>query len=60
MKLKRLKEEVDIPVLTRCPCYCDSSLLTSKILVNEIPDHPLIKNIQEIVNYLGEFNISYQ
>lgn len=46
-------EDAGIPVISKCPCYCDTSLLLTKILVNEDPNHPLIKNIKEIAKHLA-------
>ena len=52
--LDKLKFEADLPVISQCPCYCDSSLLYNAILVKENQDHPLIKNVQEIVAHLNQ------
>lgn len=51
--LKKLKIEADLPVISQCPCFCDSSLIHNAILVKENQSHPLIKNIQEIVTHLN-------
>ena len=47
----KLMNEANIPVISRCSSHCDSSLL-KKVLLKEEPNHPLIKNIKEIVNHL--------
>ena len=50
---KKIMDEAGIPVISKCPCYCDTSLLLTKILVQEDPTHGLIKNIGEIASYLS-------
>lgn len=51
--INKLKIEADLPVISQCACYCDSSLIHNAILVKENQDHPLIRNIKEIVNHLS-------
>ncbi len=51
--LNKLKSEADLPVISQCPCFCDSTLIHNTILVKENQQHPLIKNIQEIVTHLN-------
>lgn len=48
---ERFREEVDIPVISRCPCYCDSSLIENTLLVTECEDHPLLDNVRDVVHY---------
>ena len=52
--VNKLKIEADLPVISECPCYCDSSLLYNAILIKENQNHPLIKNIKEIVAHLNQ------
>ena len=51
--LEKLKIEAELPVISQCPCYCDSSLIQNAILVKENQSHPLISNIKEIVQHLN-------
>ena len=51
--ISKLKSEADLPVISKCACYCDSSLLHNAILVKENQNHNLITNIKEIVNHLN-------
>jgi septum site-determining protein MinD len=51
--VQKLKTEADLPVITQCPCYCDSTLLHNTILVKENQNHNLIKNVKEIVDHFN-------
>jgi septum site-determining protein MinD len=51
--VKRFLDESGIPVISKCPCYCDSKLLQTSILVKDDPTHSLITNIKEITGYLA-------
>ncbi|MHA2362736.1 MAG: MinD/ParA family ATP-binding protein [Candidatus Hodarchaeales archaeon] len=50
--LELFEEETQIPVITRCPCFCDDTLLETTILISESPDHPLNDNIEKIAEYI--------
>lgn len=52
--LEKLRIEAELPVISQCPCYCDSSLIQNAILVKENQNHPLINNIKEIVQHLNK------
>lgn len=49
--VKTFLNDAGIPVISKCPCYCDTNLL-AKVLVEEEPNHPLLDNIKEIATYL--------
>ena len=51
--LNKLKIEADLPVISQCPCFCDASLIYNTILIKENQNHPLIKNVKEIVKHLN-------
>ena len=46
------REELDFPVITRCPAYVDSSLIENVLLTVHCPNHPLIAHIEVIVSHL--------
>lgn len=54
--IDKLKTEADLPVISQCACYCDSSLIHNAILVKEHQNHDLIKNIKEIVAHLNNIH----
>lgn len=49
----KLLNEANIPVISRCPSHCDSSLL-AKVLLKDEPEHSLINNIKEIAKHLTD------
>ncbi len=52
--INKLKRDADLPVISECPCYCDSTLIHNTILIKENQNHPLIKNIKQIVEHLNK------